>query len=129
MSNITLITPPDKLHSTELTFLLIHPSNVIKEQFQNLVAKHDNPCHVYLYEGKHDDIEWLLDVFYQADIVILDIDNSPTKIRDLTGYFISKDKTFWLTNGGENYYNVISRNRIFDLDYLDAIIGGKLEAK
>lgn len=125
MSNIKLITPPDILHSQEYSFLLIYPSPLIKSEFQDLISDLTMPLHVYWYDT--DDIDWLLSVFQQADTVILDIDNCPSKIRDLTSYFITKDKTFWLTNSGENYYNKISRNRIFSLDSLNAVIGGKVE--
>lgn len=125
MSNIVLITPPDKISSQEYSFLLIHPDSRIKDDFQSLISDINQPIHVYLYEI--DDIDWLFDVFHQVDVVILDIDNSPSKIRDLTSYFITKDKTYWLTNSGENYYNKISRNRIFGLDSLKNIIGDKLE--
>lgn len=126
MSNITLITPPDKLETQELTFLLIHPSALVKDQFQDVLSTIDANIHVYLYE-EGDNLEWLLDVFHRSDVVILDIDNSSSKVRDLVSYFITKDKTFWLTNSNENCYNLISRNRIFTLDFLESIIGGKFE--
>jgi hypothetical protein len=127
MSDIKVITSPDILNTTEFSFLLVHPSKIVKEQFQNLLAQFDNGFHVYLYEQKDDSVEWLVSVFHKADIVILDLDNSPSKIKDLTGYFLSKDKTYWLTKGSDSYYNIISRNQIFDLDYLTNILGGKLE--
>lgn len=126
MNDITIITPPDKVHSQELSILLVYPSKIIKEQLQNIIADFDYPFHIYLYEEDFDPY-WLLDVFQQSDIVLIDIDNCTTKVRDLVSYFITKDKTYWLTNGGDNYYNIISRNRIFDLDFLKSTIGGKLE--
>jgi len=129
MSDLTLVTPPDKLYSTEKSFLLIYPSKVIKGQFQDLITAYKDPFTVYLYEvnDESQDPEWLFDCFYKADYVIMDIDNCPPKIRDLTSYFISKDKTFWLTDGGENHYNIISKNRLFNLDFLHSKIGGTLE--
>lgn len=126
MSDIKIITPPDILHTTEFSFLLIHPSKIVKEQFQNLLVQFENSFHVYLYE-EDNNIEWLLSTFHKSDIVILDLDNSPSKVKDLTGYFLSKDKTFWLTKSSDSYYNIISRNQIYDLDYLTNILGGKLE--
>jgi hypothetical protein len=127
MSDITLITAPDKLYSQEFSFLLIYPSAKVKDEFQTLISEFQEPFHVYLYE-KDDEVEWLLDVFNMVDIVIMDIDHCPSRIRDLTSYFISKSKTYWLTKSGENYYNVISKNRIFGLDYLKDVIGGRIEA-
>lgn len=126
MSDIVLITPPDKLETSELTFLLINPSSIIKDQFQDLISKFQDPFYVYLYE-QDDSLEWLLDAFHRADIVILDIDNSSSAVRDLTSYFITKNKTYWLTNSSHNHYNLISKNRIFALDFLENIIGGNFE--
>ena len=127
MSNIKLITPPDKLYSQEFSFLLIYPNAIIKSEFQTLINQFDKPLHVYLYDKDADDIDWLLEVFHQVDLVILDLDNCSSKIRDLSAFFMTKDKTYWLTNSGENYYNKISTNRIFGLDALTTIIGGSLE--
>jgi hypothetical protein len=126
MSNIKLITPPDKLYSQEYSFLLIYPSSLVKSEFQDLISKFKKPFHVYWYDDDQD-IDWLLDVFHQVDLVVLDIDNCPSKIRDLAAYFLTKDKTFWLTNSGENHYNKLSSNRIFGLDSLSGIIGDSLE--
>jgi hypothetical protein len=103
----------------------VYPSAIVKSQFQDLVEKFNKPIIVYLYEKDEEDHEpeWLLDCFYKADCVIIDIDNCDTKIRDLTSYFIARDKTFWLTNSGDNLYNMISKNRIFSLDFLSSKLG------
>jgi hypothetical protein len=130
MSNITLITPPDKINTLEDSILLIYPSKIVKEQFQQTIAEiNTSSLHVYLYEKTPEDhnIEWLMDIFHRSTLVLLDIDNCPSKIRDLTSYFIAKDKTFWLTNSGENFYNVISSNRTFNLDFIKNKIGESIE--
>lgn len=126
MSDITLITSPDRLYTNEYSFLLIYPSSVVKEQFQNFLARNLQPFHVYLYENKEHDVDWLLEVFVSVDTVIIDIDNCEKSIRDLASYFLSRSKTYWLTNGTGNYYNNINKNRIFDLDFLDNRIGGQI---
>jgi len=130
MSDIKIITAPDILHSTELSFLLIHPSKIIKDQFQELISNYDILMHVYLCEkDSYNEVEWLLAAFHKADIVIMDIDNSLPNIRALAGYFLSKDKTYWLTKSTDSYYNILSKNQIFGIDYLTEILGGKLENK
>jgi hypothetical protein len=129
MSGIKLITPPDRIYTTEYSFLLIYHSKIVKEQLQTLLIDTSESINVYLYEPeKEHEIEWLLDVFYQVDTVILDIDNCDTRIRELASYFLSKDKTYWLTNGQDSFYNVISKNRVFDLDFLKHKIGENFEA-
>lgn len=120
MSKINLITPPDKLFTNSQKFLLIYPSNDVKDQFNNLTSSYDHPIDVYLYEQEKidHDIDWLLSMTKIADFVILDIDNCPTEIRDLASYIIANQNTFWLTNSNDSYYNKLSINRIYNLDFL-----------
>jgi len=120
MSNLNLITPPDKLFTNNTKFLLIYPSDDVKEQFNNLTLNYTDPLDVYIYEEtKLDhDIDWLLSVCHMADTVVLDIDNCPTEIRDLASYIIANNNTYWLTNSGDSYYNKLSVNRIYNLDFL-----------
>jgi hypothetical protein len=131
MSDVVLVTPPDRLYTNEYSILLIHPSLVVKEQFQNLLLEADKPVHVYLYElhDEHHQPEWLIDVFQQVDIAIIDIDNCSHEIRDIASYFLSRNKTFWLTNSTESFYNKVSNNQIYTLDFLISKIGGNLEKK
>lgn len=130
MSQISLITPPDRLYTNEYSFLLIYPSQITKEHFQAFLAEIDIPLHVYLYEQKDvKDPEWLLDVFLSVDTVIIDIDNCQPPVRDLASYFLSKDKTYWLTKGEDRLYNIISKNRIYDLDFLKHKLGDTLGEK
>ena len=124
MSEITLVTPPDRLYTQEYTFLLIYPSAIIKEQFQSLLSTISTNVIVYLYELETEhEVEWLLDTFNQADTVILDIDNCNATIRSLSSYLIAKNKTYWLTNGDNPIYNILSKNRIFNLDFLESKLG------
>lgn len=128
MNEIKLITPPDRLYSQELTILLIYPSKKVKEEFSVLMANIEGGANVYLYELEDEhEPEWLLDTFMQSDIVILDIDNCSSDVRSLAAYFIAKDKTYWLTNSQDSLYNVISKNRIFSLDFLHQKLGGTFE--
>lgn len=128
MNEIKLITPPDRLYTQEISFLLIYPSKKIKEEFTSMVSNIDENIHVYLYEiDSTHEAEWLIDTFNQVNYVILDIDNCNSDIRSLASYFIAKDKTYWLTNSQDSLYNVISKNRIFSLDFLHQKLGGTVE--
>ena len=129
MSKITLITPPDRIYSSELSILLVYPTGKTKEQLQNILALTDLPVHVYVYELTDDhEVEWLFDVQNLVDYTIIDVDNCDPDIRDLVSYMLSRDNTYWLTNGSGSYYNVISKKQVFNLDFLQSnIIGGPIE--
>lgn len=131
MHKITLITPPDKLFNNSYSFLLIYPGNDIKQQFQNAIAFVDQPFNVYYYE--QDDLEhnvdWLLSVCKIVDTVIFDLDNTSSRIKTLASYIIADPKTYWLTNDTESYYNKISINQVYNLDFIQTIIGEHLDAK
>ena len=120
MSDINLITPPDKLFNNNKKFLLIYPSNNVKEQFNYLTVDYKEPIDVYIYEEDKLDhnIDWLLSICRLADSVILDLDNCPPEIKELASYIIANNNTFWLTNSNESYYNKLSVNRIYNLDFL-----------
>jgi len=120
MSNLNLITPPDKLFTNNNKFLLIYPSDDVKDQFNSLTLNYDEPIDVYIYEETklEHDVDWLLSVCRIVDTVVLDIDNCPTEIRDLASYIIANNNTYWLTNSIESYYNKLSVNRIYNLDFL-----------
>jgi hypothetical protein len=82
---------------------------------------------VYELTDDHE-VEWLFDVQNLVDYTIIDVDNCDPDIRDLVSYMLSRDNTYWLTNGSGSYYNVISKNQVFNLDFLQSnIIGGPIE--
>ncbi len=117
---INLITSPDKVHSSELSFLLINPSSIIKEQFNGVIKEVKRTVNLYLYEefseaGYGDtDVEWLLEVLHMVDYVILDIDNTKN-IEWLVGHILSFDKTYYLTTHPLRSYNILNTNRVFDI--------------
>lgn len=131
MADINLITAPDRLFNNATSFLLIYPGINVKEQFNNLLANIDLPFNVYLYEHDTDshEIDWLLSTQKLVDFTIIDIDNTPSEIRDLVSYFIADPKTYWLTNGEQMFYNKISNKRIYNLDYFANKIGGNFETQ
>jgi hypothetical protein len=123
LTQISVITPPDKLYNKAHSFVLIYPDDDIKEQLQNLIADWDVPINVYLYEAEA--IDWLLDIVQSADAVVLNLDNSDTQVRDLASYLVSLPNVFWLTKAEISVYNKLSVNRIYNLDKL----GGTVEKK
>lgn len=131
MTKLTVVTPPDRLYTNNTSFLLIYPSNLIKEQFEQAISEFDCNFTIYIYnqEDTLHDVDWLLSYCSVADFVILDIDNCPSNIRDLASYIVANTNTYWLTRSDRTFYNKLSANRIWHLDFLREQIGGKLEKK
>jgi hypothetical protein len=120
---INIITPPDKIFSDCLNILLIHPSAEIQEELQkSYLTITEKDINLYQFEKNvysPEDIDWLLSIFNFCDICIFNLDTSSPSVRQLAGYFISKPKTYWLTNGDASVYNHISNNRVYNLDFLN----------
>lgn len=131
MHKINLITPPDKLFNNNFSFLFIYPSKSIREQFQHVIANLDYPFNVYFYEQDElsHDIDWLLSMANIVDVVVLDIDNCLPEIRNLAAYFIANPKTYWLTNDSKTSYNKLSVNKVYNLDFLQQLIGDYFETQ
>lgn len=116
---INLITPPDKIHSKELSFLLVNPSDSVKDQFNEVIKDVKRTVNLYLFEeGSPDkDIDWLLEVLHIVDYIIVDTDNTREE-EWLVGYILSFDKTYYLTSYNQRQYNTLSTNRIFEVKQL-----------
>jgi len=121
MTNINVITPPDVLHNQAASFLLIQPTTQIRQQFQKLLETFNKPCNVYLYDPQTNterNYDWLLNISRIVDYNIIDLDNMSHIEKNLASYLISLPNSFYLTNDEYTPYNIISVNRIYDLDWL-----------
>lgn len=123
MSDITLITPPDKVFNKNKSILLVYPSDQSRNEIQNILAELKDPINVYLY-NEDVDIDWLLTTHKFCDVVFLDIDNFPAEMSKLTSFLVSFSNTFWLTKGEHLYYNKLSNKRVYDYNFLNATLGG-----
>lgn len=121
MTTINVITPPDVLHNQALSILVVQPSERVRLQLQNIIESYKKAINIYLYDPavqEQRDIAWLLNVAKIADYTIIDLDNTTVIERNFASYLISLPKTFYLTNDDSTPYNLISVNRIYDLDWL-----------
>ena len=120
MPNITVITPPDKVHNFNKSILLIYPSNAVKDELQTIVQDIEADFNLYLYtlEDTEQNLDWLLDLVKIADKVVFDVDNSNTDVRNLASFIIAHSNVFWLTNTPNPVYTKLSTNRIYDLSFL-----------
>ena len=122
LGKINLITPPDKLFNLNPGYLLIKPSTKVKMQFQQLLSQSDDDLNVYIYDTDEADIEWMLSVSQQADIIIIDIDNCDSITKQFVSFLLAQPNTHYLTNDEITPWQLISRNRIYNLDWiLDAL--------
>lgn len=118
LGKITVITPPDKLFNMSLTYLLVKPSLTVKQQFQTILSNCLDDINVFIYDQEETDISWLLSVAQQADIVILDVDNCDPTTKLFATFLLAQNNTYYITNDELTPYNLISKNRIWDLDGL-----------
>lgn len=118
LGKITLITPPDKLFNMNLSYLLVKPSNFIKQQFQTILSKSMDDLNVFMYDEQETDISWMLSVAQQVDIVIVDIDNCDTVTQKFVTFLLAQPNTHYITRDETTPYNLISKNRIWDLDQI-----------
>ena len=121
MTTINVITPPDVLHNQAPSILVVQPSERLRLQLQSIIELFNKPINIYLYDPavqEQRDIAWLLNIAKIADYTIIDLDNTTVVERNFASYLISLPSTFYLTNDETTPYNLISVNRIYDLDWL-----------
>jgi len=118
LGKITVITPPDKLFNLTLSYLLVKPSLLVKEQFQTILSKSVDDLNVFIFDENETDISWLLSVAHQVDCIIIDVDNCDKMTRPFVTFLLAQPNTHYLTNDETTPYNLISKNRIYDLNQI-----------
>ena len=117
LGKITVITPPDKLFNLTLSYLLVKPSNHVKQQFQAILSQSIDDLNVFIYDNDDVDIGWMLSIAVQVDCVIIDIDNcDPITQKFITFLIAQPNNVYYITNDELTPYNLISKNRIYNLD-------------
>jgi hypothetical protein len=118
LGKINLITPPDKLFNLNPGYLLIKPSTKVKMQFQQLLSQSLDDLNVYIYDTDESNIEWMLSVSQQADIIVIDIDNCDAVTKQFVSFLLAQPNTHYLTTDEITPWHLISRNRIYNLDFI-----------
>ncbi len=116
LGKITLITPPDKLFNLNLSYLLVKPSNTVKQQFQSILSKSLDDLNVFIFDETETDISWMLSVAQQVDVVIIDVDNCDPITKSFVTFMLAQPNTHYITLDETTPYNLISKNRIWDLE-------------
>jgi len=118
LGKITVITPPDKLFNLSLGYLLVKPSLHVKEQFQTILSQSIDDINVFIYDEQETDISWLLGVAMQVDIIIVDVDNCDPITKQFVTFLVAQPNAHYITNDELTPYNLISKNRIYNLDWI-----------
>jgi hypothetical protein len=118
LGKITLITPPDKLFNMNVSYLLVKPSNHIKQQFQTILSQSIDDLNVFIYDTEDIDTSWLLSVAIQVDCVIVDIDNCDSITQKFVTFMLAQPNAYYITSDEITPYKLISKNRIYNLDWI-----------
>jgi hypothetical protein len=118
LGKITVITPPDKLFNLTLSYLLVKPSIHVKQQFQTILSQSLDDLNVFIFDQDDTDVSWLLGVAQQADVVIIDVDNCDPVTKHFITFMIAQPNAHYITNDEITPYNLISKNRIYNLDWI-----------
>jgi hypothetical protein len=97
---------------------MVKPSNHVKEQFQTILSQSIDDINVFIYDDDDQDVEWMLSVAVQADVVIIDIDNCDPLTKLFVTFMLSDANTYYITNDETTPYKLISKNRIYNLDWI-----------
>jgi hypothetical protein len=123
MNEVTVITPPDVLYNDVLSILVIHPRDELKTTLNNVLMNSLESVNLFFYDLKADhDIEWLLLQVKRCNVVILDLDNTEPFAYEFASYIIAQPNSFYLTSDNITPYNLISKNRIYDLSWLETVL-------
>ena len=120
LGKINLITPPDKLFNLNMGYLLVKPSLYVKQQFQTILSHNIEEINVFIYDDNEHDVDWLLSVANQCDVTIIDIDNCDPTTKLFVTYLLAQPNTHYITNDEITPYGLISKNRIYNLDWIVA---------
>lgn len=118
LGKITLITPPDKLFNLNISYLLVKPSVYVKQQFQTILSKSIDDLNVFVYDQEETDTSWLLSIAQQVDVIIIDIDNCDDITKKFVTFMLAQPNAHYITSDETTPYNLISKNRIYNLDWI-----------
>jgi hypothetical protein len=118
LGRITIVTPPDKIFNINVSYLLVSPSMHVKQQFQSILSNSIDDLNVFIYEQDESDIDWLLSVAHIVDVIIIDVDTCNQLTKSFVSYLLAQPNVFYITSDELTPYNLISKNRIYNLDWV-----------
>jgi hypothetical protein len=118
LGKITLITPPDKLFNMNMSYLLIKPSQVVKEQMQTILSRSVDDINIFVFDEEDNDISWMLSIAQQVDRIFIDIDNCDPITQKFVTFILAQPNANYITTDETTPYGLISKNRIYNLDQI-----------
>lgn len=118
LGKVTVITPPDKFFNLDVGYLLVKPSTSVLENFQTIISDAEEDINVFIYDTDEVDIDWLLSVMHQVAVIVIDIDNCDPITKTFITFMLTHPNAYYITNDEITPYYLISKNRIFDLDWI-----------
>ena len=106
------------MFNLNLSYLLVKPSVVVKEQFQTILSQSIDDLNVFIYDSEENDISWLLSVAHQVDVVIIDIDSCDYVTKQFVTFMLAQGNVHYITNDEITPYGLISKNRIYSLEQI-----------
>jgi hypothetical protein len=121
MSEVKLITPPDSIHDSNKSVLLINFNDELKEGFNNAMTGIDFDLNIYLYDFERMlNEQWLISTVSLVDHII--INTNGLDGHWLLGYILSKSKTFYFApDNGKQPFKLLNANRIYSFDEANKI--------
>ena len=111
---VLVVTPPDKVYDDSLKVLLINPCDKLKNDISEFLKTVEQNVVIYLYDKvEENNAAWLLSAMNEADMVFYDMDFADPVVRAIDGYILSKNKTYWLTQGENLFYNASNNVKLF----------------
>lgn len=121
---LNIISPPDQLFNQNPGYLLVRPSKVLKTEFHHMISNSEEEVNVFIFDEGDTDVQWLLSVSHQVGFIIIDADNCDDRIRPFIGILLMHPNSCYIANTDSTNWELISRNRIYNLDGLLECMGG-----
>jgi len=129
MNKINLISPPDKLFNSHLSFNLVCATDKEKEQLSFALGKSDsnNDIDIYVYNNENN-VVWLFEILNRKNLTYINLDNIHDNVVQYTSYIISLPNVYYTTSDEIKTanYQLLSTNKIdsFD-DFIQRILNDK----
>lgn len=115
MPEIKLITPPDAIHDSNKSVLLINFDDALKHGFNEAMKDIEQDLNIYMYDfEKMLNEKWLIETVAIADNIFINLNGLDS--HWLVGYILSKSKTYYFAPDSNKPYMSLNNNRIYKFE-------------